>query len=437
MNTMTKRSIAPRFVHAVLGSVVVGALLATAAWATGGTRDAQGQVIDREGNPVVGATLTFTPADSANKDPVAVTTDKKGRFFANLYSDRGDNFGMTIEAAGMAPIEVYLESRTVNRVLLGDPITKRIKYGQNLPEIYIRPLGTGEVKITLVPQEELLAEAQAEAQAQAAQKATEEGTPLAPADDPWEGALLRAADGDLEDSVELFEAAIEAKPEDLERREAFAKVLYQLHRHDEAIAQAGKAVELAPRAIGPRMVIYSSHVARGDFDAAWAVLDEAHAIAPQNNQVLEQMAYVAGERGDRAAAIAAYEKIVEIDPDKADGWAQLGDMYAKNGQLEKSAAAYGKVGELDPDGAHTVYFNIGALIMNRNTRNDADTTKAVEAFRKAIELKPDYAEAHKQLAFALLGSGDRAAAKAELQAYVKYAPEAADAAQMKSLADAM
>jgi regulator of sirC expression with transglutaminase-like and TPR domain len=84
-----------------------------------------------------------------------------------------------------------------------------------------------------------------------------------------------------------------------------------------------------------------------------------------------------------------------------------------------------------------VFFNIGALIMNRSTRTEEETAKAIEAFRKAIEVKPDYAVAHKQLAFALLGTGDRSGAKMELQAYVQHAPDAPDAAQMKSLAEAM
>ena len=75
--------------------------------------------------------------------------------------------------------------------------------------------------------------------------------------------------------------------------------------------------------------------------------------------------------------------------------------------------------------------------MNRSTRTEEETGKAIDAFRKAIEVKPDYAEAHKQLAFALLGAGDRSGAKMELQAYVQHAPDAPDAAQMKSLAEAM
>jgi len=430
---MNRKTYFVRFTFPVALLLVAAALPVQA---TSGPREAQGLVADRDGNPVSGAVVTFTPVDSANKAPITARTNKKGRFFVNLFSDKGDNFDIAVEAEGLLPVEVFLESRTVNRVLLGDTISKQLKYGQNIPEIYIRPLGKGEIKITLAPEAEVQAAAQAEAVKVAAKEnAAKEAAQ--PQKDPWAEALALAADGDLGDAVPFFEEAIEKKPEDLERRETFAKVLYQLDRHDDAVEQATKAVELAPQSVGPRMVIYSSHVARGDLDAAKAVLEEARTIAPGNLNVLEQMGYVADRQNDAAAAIRAYETIVELSEGNADAWARLGDLYAGIGESAKSEAAYERVGALDPEGAHRVFFNIGALIMNRSSRSEKDTQKAIEAFRKAIEVKPNYAEAHKQLAFALLGTGDRSGAKTELQAYVRHAPDAPDAAQMKSLAEAM
>jgi tetratricopeptide (TPR) repeat protein len=404
--------------------------------ATSGSREAQGVVIDSEGNPVQGAVVTFTPADAANKQPVTAKTNKKGRFFVNLFSDKGDNFEIAIEAEGYLPVDVFLESRTVNKVLLGDPISKTLKYGQNIPQIYIRPLGTGEVKITLGAEADVLGAAQAEAAVVASEQAAKKET-VQPQKDPWAEALALAADGDLEEAIPFFEKAVEKKPDDLERREAFAKVLYQSDRHQDAVVQASKAVELAPQSVGPRMVIYSAQVALGDLDAAKVVLEEARTIAPTNVNVLEQLGYVADQQGDTQAAIRTYEQVVELSADEADIWARLGDLYAGVGDSAKSEAAYVRVSELDPEGAHQVFFNIGALIMNRSTRSEQDTQKAIDAFRQAIQVKPDYAEAHKQLAFALLGAGDRSGAKTELQAYVQHAPDAPDATQMKSLAEAM
>ena len=116
-----------------------------------------------------------------------------------------------------------------------------------------------------------------------------------------------------------------------------------------------------------------------------------------------------------------------------DSWVALGDLYARTGEAERSEQAYQKVTELDPDNAHQVFFNLGALMISSRDRTQADTHKAIQAFREAVRIKPDYAEAYKQLAFALLNTGDRTAAKQSLEHYIKYAPGAPDAARMQQL----
>jgi cytochrome c-type biogenesis protein CcmH/NrfG len=214
-------------------------------------------------------------------------------------------------------------------------------------------------------------------------------------------------------------------------------VLYQLERYEEAESQATSSVELEPDNIDNRMVLYSIHVAKGDLDGAKAILEEARSLSPGDLRVLRQLAFIAGESGETADAIAAYEALTEADPLNSDGWLSLGDLYAATGELEKSEQAYQRVVELEPANAHQIFFNIGALAFNKPNRSDSETRKAISAFRKAIELKPDYVQAHKQLAFALLGVGDRAGARKALEEYVRLAPDAPDAQQMRNLIESM
>ena len=94
---------------------------------------------------------------------------------------------------GMLPTYVRLESRSVNRVLVGDPQEKNLKYGQSLPNISIRPLGEGIVNLTLAPEADVMAAAQAEAQAVAAAEGGEGGEAAAPTKDPWDEALALAS----------------------------------------------------------------------------------------------------------------------------------------------------------------------------------------------------------------------------------------------------
>jgi Flp pilus assembly protein TadD len=311
-------------------------------------------------------------------------------------------------------------------VLLTDPFTTKLKPNSGPWTVRIRPLGSAKVNFTVVPPDQVaLPVATAEAQAAAQQQA--------PKKDPWDEALRLAGAGDLEGSISLFEEAIEDEPESAERRGAMAKVLYQAGRYDEAEEQARAAVEMSPEDVDGRMVLYSIYMAQGDLDGAKQTLDEARAVAPGDLRILRQMAVVANEAGSDEDAVTAWEAVTEVDPEDSEAWMTLGDLYARLGDSQRSEQAYQHVVELDPSGAHQIFYNLGALIMNRDDRTDADTEKAIAAFQKAVELKPDYAQAYKQLGFALLGKGDRAGAKEALEQYVKYAPDAPDAAQMTAI----
>ena len=112
----------------------------------------------------------------------------------------------------------------------------------------------------------------------------------------------------------------------------------------------------------------------------------------------------------------------------------LGDLYNEAGQPEKSAEAYAKVGELDPKNAYKTFFNLGALIENREDISEADNRKAIEAFRKAIEIKPDYAIAHKHLAFLPAAPGGHERGEAVLPALpLELDPRAADAGEIRGV----
>jgi Flp pilus assembly protein TadD len=394
--------------------------------------EASGTVTDRDGNPIQGAEITFV-AQSNPTFPYSGKTNKKGRYFiAGMLSTQGDMWDVTVEYEGYLPVEMHVESRTVNRVLVGDPFTKKLKPGSGPWEVMIRPMGTVKIEFTMAPADEVRQEQAAQAQAQEAAAAAK-AKPATPARNVWDEALTRAADGDLEGSVPLFEEAIEKEPDDAERHSALAKVLYQLGRLEEAEARALTAVELQPDDIEARMVLYSVYVSQDDLARAKTTLEEARAVAPDDLRLLKQLAFVADESGTPEDAIEAWEAVVAIAPNDTEAWMSLGDLYAAAGDAAKSEQAYQRVIELEPANAHQIFFNLGALVINKPDRTDAETRKAIAAFRKAIELKPDYAQAHKQLAFALLGVGDRAGAKAALERYVEVAPDAPDAAQMRAM----
>ena len=422
----------------LLVTVCVTLLLpASSALAQTAVSEAQGKITDADGNPLPGVEVVLR-SKTGNTD-YSGKSNKKGRLYIpGLYSPQGDAWTMEIKAEGLTPIHLRVESRNAQRVLMGRIEEMALTFGQKLPELQIRPLGVIRIDIQMDSEETVRAAAYAEAEAKASAEAGgEAAAKVAPQRDPWQEALQVAGAGDLEGSLPLFAKAIEREPESVERLDAYARVLYQTEDLEAAESTILKSIELEPERVESRMILYGTYVSGGRIDDAEEVLRQAREIAPEDIRILQQLAFVAGETGDTAKAIEANEGIVVIDASNKDAWAALGGLYAETGELGKSEAAYQKVTELAPDEAHQVFFNIGALIMNKRDRTPAEVQEAVVAFRRAVEIKSDYAAAHKQLGLALLGSGDRPGAKSSLQNYVKYAGGAPDVAQMQRLIDSL
>jgi Flp pilus assembly protein TadD len=418
------------FKHCMAVILVAFVLCAVPAFGSTAMCEARGEVLDGEGNPLKDVLVTFTPK-VPNAMSYSEKTNKKGKYFLpGMFNSQGDQWEVSVELEGYVATSMTIETRTVNRVLVGDIFTKKLNPGAGPQEVIIKQMGNAKVDFTMLPADQV---AQPVMVAGQPGQPGDPAAPVAPKIDPWAAALKSASDGDLDLALPFFDEAIEEEPEDAERRGAYAKVLYQLDRLDEAEAQAEAAIELEPENVDGRMILYSIKVAKGDLDQARVVLEETQAIAPGDVRILKQLAFVASESGDATDAIAAYEALTEADPEDSEAWMALGDLYAGSGELEKSEQAYERVVELEPADAHQIFFNIGALIINKPNRTESETRKAIAAFRKAVEIKPDYAQAHKQLAFALLGVGDRAGARGALEQYVKLEPNAPDAGQMQGI----
>jgi tetratricopeptide (TPR) repeat protein len=421
----------------MLGLAVAALALCAGApvWAQHDISAAQGKVLDREGQPIAGAVITFRPKSDPSKT-YSATTNKKGVYsVSGLFTAvENDLWLVSVESEGHLPVAVRVESRSVSRVLLGAPMEVKLRGGKGVPEFPIAKMGSATVDFTLAAADAVLAEAQA-ATASPAEAEAVAGAGAAPGQgrDPWIEAVTLAGAGQLEESLPSFDEAIAEAPDDAERREAYAKILYKLERYDEALVQTQRALEIEPGRVTSHMVLYTIHVGRGDLERARATLEAARALAPRDVRVLEQLAWVAGQAGDKAAETAAWEAITTIDPAHPDAWLALGALYAEAKDSQRSEVAYQKVAELAPDEAYLAFYNRGALIMNRDGRSESDTRRAVEAFRRAVSIKPDYGVAYQQLGLALVELGDRPGAREALQTYLEISPDAPDAKLMRGL----
>jgi len=154
----------------------------------------------------------------------------------------------------------------------------------------------------------------------------------------------------------------------------------QAKQWDQAIQSFNKASELDPK----------QHV-------VWAQLAEA-----QMNDAEAKKG--ADADAEMAKALDAYGKAIELKPDDPGYHNNFALSLAKAKKFPEAQAELTKAATLDPPNAGRYYYNLGALLVNSGQNDPAG-----DAFKKAIESDPNYADAQYQYGVFLLSKATIAA----------------------------
>ena len=100
----------------------------------------------------------------------------------------------------------------------------------------------------------------------------------------------------------------------------------------------------------------------------------------------------------------AYQKSIELKPDDPASHNNYALALAKAKKFPEAQTELQKAAQLDPTNGGKYYYNLGALEVNSG-QNEA----AAEAFKKAIELTPTYADAYYQYGVMLVSKAQIAA----------------------------
>jgi tetratricopeptide (TPR) repeat protein len=95
-------------------------------------------------------------------------------------------------------------------------------------------------------------------------------------------------------------------------------------------------------------------------------------------------------------ALEAYSKAIALKPENAAYHNNYALTLAKAKKFDEAQAELNKAAQLDPAQAGRYYYNLGAVFVNSGQAAQAEV-----AFKKAIEVNPDYADAQFQYATAL------------------------------------
>jgi len=210
--------------------------------------------------------------------------------------------------------------------------------------------------------------------------------------------------GDTEDAVDCFRRAISLQPDLASGHLALARVLDPAG----AIEELKRAIQLDPRDAQARNNLGTLLSDQGRLDEAEACYLEAAEVDPTFAVTQYNLGVVASKRGDPDKATGYYKKAIQLDPNYADAYYNIGELLLEKKQLQDAIAPLRRAAELSS--FHVYYYEWG-LAMQRA----GDPAGAVEAYRKAIEARDDYAEAWCNLGLALEMLGQFAEALANLR----------------------
>ncbi|MBZ5592727.1 MAG: carboxypeptidase regulatory-like domain-containing protein [Acidobacteriia bacterium] len=144
------------------------------------------------------------------------------------------------------------------------------------------------------------------------------------------------------------------------------------------------------------------------WDAAIAAFTKANELDPKQSTIWAQLADAYSQSAsqktgaDQQAALdkglEAFTKALELKPDDAALHNNYALALVKAKKIPEAQTELSKAAQLDPSNAGRYFYNLGAVMVNTG-QNDA----AGEAFKKAIDMDPNYADAQYQYGMYLLG----------------------------------
>ena len=204
--------------------------------------------------------------------------------------------------------------------------------------------------------------------------------------------------GRREEALKLCEEGLRRVPGEPMLHHLLAAVLFSQGEIQAARGHIETSLSKRPGNAAAHLLAARMARAGKDFENALSHLDRAIAIAPQREAFLEK-ARTLDQAGLRPQAREAWRAILEIVPQNTEAAARLGRLEWEDGNyagalslLERATAS---------EAPASVWFDLG--LARQDLR---DYAGAATAYRKAVELKPDHAEAELNLGTVLQELGD-------------------------------
>jgi tetratricopeptide (TPR) repeat protein len=226
---------------------------------------------------------------------------------------------------------------------------------------------------------------------------------------------------DFAGAARVFTGCILKRPDHAHAYYCRALAYSKLRRHEEAITDFSRAIDLAPKAAyvwTERGLVYSK---LGQLDKAIADYSKAIEVDPKFAPAWYGRGNALADKGRLDEAIAAYREALRLKKDFPEAHCNLGNALLAQGRPKEAEAACRQALRLKPD-LPDAHCNLGSALLAQGRPKEAEAE-----FREALRLQPDHPAAHYCLGNALQDKGQLDEAIAEYREALRIKPELAEA----------
>jgi tetratricopeptide (TPR) repeat protein len=219
------------------------------------------------------------------------------------------------------------------------------------------------------------------------------------------------------EAAQIYRHMIDQKPDSAHTTYNLALALEALNNTAGAEGTLRKAIQIDPKLAIARAELGRLELAGGNLNSAQKWLESALDLAPELAEARGNMAMLEARKGNLVAAELLLHQTLADNPNYMQGYLDLGLILAR--QSRKPEANM----ELDKAVALAPHDPVILSTAGKAKLQMGESSEGIGLLRKVVDLVPNLASAHLDLALALASSYDLPAALAQVSDAVRLAPQ--------------
>ncbi len=210
----------------------------------------------------------------------------------------------------------------------------------------------------------------------------------------------------VNDAILQFREVVRIRPEDYETHYFLGRSYMRNNQIEQAIDSLEEAISLKSDFLDARLLLGEIYLRQAEPERAIEQLQVVQTYNPNDLRARELMGKAYAQAGQLESAIETFQDIIVVAPDSVSAHYNLGVAYVSLKRYREAISEFAAVIQNKPDDADA-YFNMGVSIhelLNGTQQNSLEAAQLdvyfhqeVEAFQRAIQLRPTNPEPFRYL----------------------------------------